>query len=47
LYFLEGGNLIATPFHAKERILGAFPIADSKSIMVFTGSGIEVVAGRQ
>lgn len=47
LFFLEKNNLIAAPFHAKDKILGAYPVADSKSIMVFTGSGIKVIAGRQ
>lgn len=47
LFFLEKNNLIAAPFHARDRILGAYPVADSNSIMVFTGSGIKVIAGRQ
>jgi ligand-binding sensor domain-containing protein len=47
LYFLEKNDLIAAPFHARDRILGAYPVPDSKSIMVFTGSGVKVIAGRQ
>ncbi len=47
LFFLEKNNLIAAPFHAKDRILGAYPVPDSNSVMVFTGSGIKVIAGRQ
>lgn len=47
LYFLEKNKLIATPFHVNDKILGAYPVPDSKSIMVFTGSGIKLIAGRQ
>jgi hypothetical protein len=47
LYFLENNSLIPTPFHAREKILGAFPVTDSKSVLVFTGSGIKYIAGRQ
>lgn len=47
LFFLEKNNLIAAPFHARDKILGAYPVADSNSVMVFTGSGIKVIAGRQ
>ncbi|MGM0599350.1 MAG: hypothetical protein ACQETH_05990 [Candidatus Rifleibacteriota bacterium] len=46
LYFLEKNKLIATPFHVNDKILGAYPVPDSKSIMVFTGSGIKLIAGR-
>lgn len=47
LYFLEKSNLIAAPFHTKENVLGAYPVPDSESVMVFTGAGIKVIAGRQ
>ncbi len=47
LFFLEKGNLIATPFHARDRILGAFPVSEGNSVMVFTGAGVKILAGRQ
>lgn len=47
LYFLEKNNFVPAPFRTADRILGAFPVADSKSIMVFTGAGVNLIAGRQ
>ncbi|GAB4277007.1 MAG: hypothetical protein Kow0029_19420 [Candidatus Rifleibacteriota bacterium] len=47
LYFLEKNNFITAPFHTRDRVLGAYPVADSKSVLVFTGSGVKLIAGRQ
>lgn len=47
LFFLENNSFVPMPFHANDRILGAFPVADNKSILVFTGSGVKSIAGRQ
>lgn len=47
LFFLENNSFVPTPFRSSDRILGAFPVADSKSILVFTGSGVKTLAGRQ
>jgi hypothetical protein len=46
LFFLENRNFVAAPFHTSDRILGAFPLADSRSIMVFTDYGVKMIAGR-
>lgn len=47
LFFLENNSFIPTPFKPADNILGAFPVADAKSILVFTGSGVKSMAGRQ
>ena len=47
LYFLENKSFVATPFHTNDQILGAFPQLDSDSLLVFTDSGVNRVAGRQ
>ncbi len=47
LFFLENRNFVPTPFRATDRILGAFPVAGDKSVLVFTGSGVKSIAGRQ
>lgn len=47
LYFFEKNSFIPAPFKASDNILGAFPVADEKSVLVFTGSGVKSMAGRQ
>ncbi|HNX76568.1 MAG TPA: hypothetical protein PLM07_15680 [Candidatus Rifleibacterium sp.] len=47
LYFLEKNNFVPAPFKATDNILGAFPVADEKAVLVFTGSGVKSMAGRQ
>jgi hypothetical protein len=47
LYFLENKSFVATPFHTKDLILGAFPQIDKNSLLVFTDAGVNRVTGRQ
>ncbi len=47
LFFLENDSFVPTPFRGTDRIIGAFPGSDNKSVLVFTGSGVEAMAGRQ
>ncbi len=47
LYFFEKNSFVPAPFKSNDNILGAFPVADEKSVLVFTGSGVKTMAGRQ
>ncbi len=46
LFFFEKDRFFSAPYHENEQVLGAYPADDNSSVLVFTGSGLRVMAGR-